>query len=62
MYGMNKAASLKALRERRDFTQAEMGARLGIEAETVSSYERGVREISAPVWKLIQLIGAARAT
>lgn len=33
-----------------------MGDRLGVKAATISAYERGLRDVPEPVWKLIRII------
>ena len=51
-----RIASLKSLRKRLNMRQPRFAQLFGIEAETISSYERGRRDIPEPVWKLIRII------
>ncbi|UEM08036.1 helix-turn-helix domain-containing protein (plasmid) [Skermanella rosea] len=54
----DRAAILRSIRKRKNLSQAEMGQQLGIEAETVSAYERSKRIVSEPVWKLLKIMMA----
>jgi transcriptional regulator with XRE-family HTH domain len=51
-----RAERLKALRKRLRVRMAVMGSKLGVKAATISSYERELRTIPEPVWKLIRII------
>ncbi len=49
----------KELRKRRtalSVTQAELAARIGVHWSTVARWEQGVRQISEPVARLIQIV------
>lgn len=53
---------IKALRETRQWNQAELAARLGIDQATVSRIERGTIAPSGPVRLLLEVISAERAS